>query len=346
MKTLLLIINLLFLLLVSCTIESQSKNMTITSTTTITDSLIQLQKYLDGGILSVCVSYDSDKIIRFNSNYQLPTASTIKLLTTAAGLAHLGEDFQFQTIFGYIGKLENNELRGDIVIKGEGDPSFMSQPESQIFERWVNVLKKQNIHRILGNIIADATIFEEQAIADTWFWEDIGNWYAGGTTGLNIFNNLYTVNFSPTKSVNFSPYQEFLIRQKYSKINTVNRFRLESRFFRTVVDGRITNDSRFNFRFRYQFILTIPLFKLFGRQVGLRLGNELFINAGRTITYNIFDRNNLLLGGSIHLSKNITAILTYNGQFLAFNRPAAYTYRHILWFIVSHKIDFTKKKEE
>ena len=264
----------------------------------------------------------------------------------AAGLAHLGEDFQFQTIFGYIGKLENNELRGDIVIKGEGDPSFMSQPESQIFERWVNVLKKQNIHRILGNIIADATIFEEQAIADTWFWEDIGNWYAGGTTGLNIFNNLYTVNFSPTKSVNFSPYQEFLIRQKYSKINTVNRFRLESRFFRTVVDGRITNDSRFNFRFRYQFILTIPLFKLFGRQVGLRLGNELFINAGRTITYNIFDRNNLLLGGSIHLSKNITAILTYNGQFLAFNRPAAYTYRHILWFIVSHKIDFTKKKEE
>lgn len=187
----------LVLSLLGCKANSQNKPRPVNA---LLDSIEHLQTRLGGAILSVCVS-SSSRSIGFNHTYNLPTASTVKLLTTATALQKLGSNFRFETIFGYSGGLASESLRGNLILKGGGDPSFLSSKDYAEFQLWIQKLKKHNIRTVEGDLIVDATIFEEQALADTWFWEDVGNWYGGGTTGFNILNNIYTIHFAPTQAV-------------------------------------------------------------------------------------------------------------------------------------------------
>lgn len=66
-------------------------------------------------------------ILEYNSNKLLIPASTLKIVTSAAALEMLGADYRFKTQIGYTGELtENNELKGDVVIIGGGDPTLGS----------------------------------------------------------------------------------------------------------------------------------------------------------------------------------------------------------------------------
>ncbi len=165
----------------------------------VLDSIILLDKDLGGAILSVNAFRPSSKTqVKFNSHYHLPTASIIKILTTLAGLEYLSDTFKFTTLLQYSGNIITNNLEGDIIIKGGGDPSFLINKNSQVFERWVNIIMAMGIKNIEGDIIVNTSVFENQALASTWLWEDIGNWYAGGSMGLNIYQNRYYITFAPT----------------------------------------------------------------------------------------------------------------------------------------------------
>ena len=179
------------------TIRGQDKQLKVRS---VIDSLHHLEPRLDGAILSVCAVYSTQKI-QFKHAYTLPTASTVKLLTTARALDQLGKNFRFQTLFGYSGQLTSNTLKGHLILRGSGDPSFLSSTNYHEFQVWAKQLQKRHIKTIEGDLIVDASIFENQALSDTWLWEDIGNGYGGGTTGLNILHNIYTVEFAPTKTI-------------------------------------------------------------------------------------------------------------------------------------------------
>lgn len=150
--------------------------------------------------------------------------------------------------------------------------------------------------------------------------------------------------------VEFRPYQEFVIKQKYGKIGISHRFRVEERYFRKVLDGKITNKDNFNFRFRYHFSLSIPLFKMSHShpemKVFLDIADEIFINAGKEVVYNVFDQNRILIGPAIQLNKNLTVKFTYNSQFAAANSPANYEYADVIWLGITHKLDLTNKEQE
>ena len=199
------------LIVAGCQVQSQAKR----PPNVMLDALVRLETSLDGAILSVCTSSPR---VQFNHTYTLPAASTIKLLTTATALDQLGSDFRFQTIFGYSGRLNSNNLEGDLILKGGGDPSFSPSQNYHEFRRWAGKLKRRNIKTVAGDLIVDASIFEEQALADTWLWEDVGNWYGGGATGFNILHNIYTIEFAPTTALDqltkiqkLSPYLPTLI---------------------------------------------------------------------------------------------------------------------------------------
>lgn len=146
------------------------------------------------------------------------------------------------------------------------------------------------------------------------------------------------------KKVEFRPYQEFSIKQVFGKIGISHRFRIEERYFRKVLNGKITTEDQFNFRFRYSFSLSIPLFSITDLKVSLNVGDEIFINAGKEIVYNVFDQNRLLVGSTIQLNKNLNVDLIYNGQFAGTNSPAKYEYSDIIWFRIIHRINFIKKE--
>ena len=132
----------------------------------------------------------------------LVPASTLKLLTTGAALEMLGADFRFETKLAYTGEIRNDSLLGDLIVIGGGDPALGSEYfedhylKKHFLNSWVDSLKQRNIHFIGGNIIVDASVYEQQLIPNTWVWEDIGNYFGAGACGLSVYDNLYEIHLS------------------------------------------------------------------------------------------------------------------------------------------------------
>lgn len=147
-------------------------------------------------------------ILDVNGEKSLAPASNLKLLTSAVALSLLGEDRQFKTYLEYNGLIDKNgTLSGNIFIRGEGDPTLgssemkdvLSLPE--LLNHWVTAVQSQGIKKITGNIIADDAYLDYMPLPGDWFWEDMGNYYAAGTSGLCINENLYRLYFKPGKKV-------------------------------------------------------------------------------------------------------------------------------------------------
>lgn len=132
----------------------------------------------------------------------LAPASVLKLVTTATALELLGPDFRFETTLKAVGSIRNDTLYGDLHIIGGGDATLGSGyfPENNHFmDDWMNSLKSKNIRVVTGKLILDASIYESQTIPDTWIWEDIGNYYGAGVSGINLSDNLYEIHLTSPK---------------------------------------------------------------------------------------------------------------------------------------------------
>jgi len=143
-------------------------------------------------------------IIDHHSDESLASASGLKLVTTAAALLELGENFQFKTELAYRGEINwRGVLEGDLVVIGGGDPVLGSDWLTSAIQMdslkilLVQAVKKAGIQSIKGDLILDISIFDDKVIPDDWVWTDIGNYYGAGVWGLNISNNLYHLTFRP-----------------------------------------------------------------------------------------------------------------------------------------------------
>lgn len=142
-------------------------------------------------------------IVDINSELLLRPASTLKLFSTAASLIHFGPQKTFLTKFYYSGTIENKKLKGNIYIKGGGDPTFLSSHFSDslsFLDSIVLILKKLNIDTIEGNIITDGSYFSYDIPSPYWLYEDIGNYYGACPTGLCFLDNSYEVFFKTLKA--------------------------------------------------------------------------------------------------------------------------------------------------
>lgn len=132
-------------------------------------------------------SYDTDRL-------QSP-ASVLKTVATATALEILGEDYRYPTTLEYDGILENGTLEGNLYIKGSGDPSLGSSHfapgQNKFLSTWIAALQKASIKHITGSVISDESIFDTEGVSIKWLREDMGNYYAPGSYGISIFDNMY-----------------------------------------------------------------------------------------------------------------------------------------------------------
>lgn len=128
-------------------------------------------------------------------------ASIMKVVTTAAALNTLGADYRYETQLAYSGEIQEGILQGDLYIIGSGDPTWGGAEldgtlewDAQIQEL-VAAIQRAGITEITGSIIGDGTAYESAVNAPTWQWNDLGNYYGAGVSGLNINENRYKLTF-------------------------------------------------------------------------------------------------------------------------------------------------------
>ena len=157
--------------------------------------------------LSVRRVSDSKEVIGFNARQSLPSASTLKLITTATALAVLGPDYTYTTTLEYDGSIKDSVLTGNLYIRGTGDPSLGSwrftnyYDLSALLKNWSEAVRAAGIRRIQGSIVGDASLYTDLTTPDTWPYGDLGNYYGASLSALNINENLYRIFFRPGKSV-------------------------------------------------------------------------------------------------------------------------------------------------
>ena len=155
-------------------------------------------------ITSLCVLDANTGKTLFAKHEQigLATASTLKTITAATAFSILGKDFQFQTTLAYSGNITSEgTLKGNLIIIGSGDPTLGSwryqNKENAVLTQWVAAIKSAGIKKIEGSIIGDDRIFGTQTTPEGWVWQDIGNYYGAGTSGLAWRENQFDIHLKP-----------------------------------------------------------------------------------------------------------------------------------------------------
>jgi D-alanyl-D-alanine carboxypeptidase/D-alanyl-D-alanine-endopeptidase (penicillin-binding protein 4) len=141
---------------------------------------------------------DGRTLYERNPDLALVPASNMKLVTATTTLIKLGTDFRYKTTILYTGKVDKNgTLKGDLYLRGSGDPSLSSQRLLEMVQK----LRTAGIQKIDGRIIADGTAFDEQLVGDGWQWDDEPFYYSAQVAGLNCDENVIDLEVRPAEKI-------------------------------------------------------------------------------------------------------------------------------------------------
>ena len=123
---------------------------------------LQIQNFIDkSGIPSKDISIyikemaTQEIVASLNASTTRKPASVIKVMTTYTSLLKFGFDYRWGTEFYTKGSLKSGVLRGNLIVKGYGDPTLSKKHISSI----VNQIKSKGIRKITGDIIIDRSYF-------------------------------------------------------------------------------------------------------------------------------------------------------------------------------------------
>ncbi|NBC19199.1 MAG: D-alanyl-D-alanine carboxypeptidase/D-alanyl-D-alanine-endopeptidase [Bacteroidetes bacterium] len=132
-------------------------------------------------------------LLQHNADLPMLPASNQKLLTAAAALRALGPDYRFQTHLLHAGPRADSVLRGDLLLRGAGDPTFGSRAAvgPDPLHAWARQLAEDGITRIEGRLIGWDDVFADAPYAPGWDVSFLGreDW-AAAAGGLSYRDNL------------------------------------------------------------------------------------------------------------------------------------------------------------
>lgn len=150
------------------------------------------------GFCMVPLDGDPSDATGYHIDTGLIPASTMKAITTATAVAVLGPEYKFKTELQLAGVLgEDGTLTGDVVVRGGGDPTLAESGISNTFAKWKAALTEKGVKKIEGSVVGDQSIFDTRRVADSWQWNDFGNYYGAGACGLTFHQNQFFCRFDP-----------------------------------------------------------------------------------------------------------------------------------------------------
>jgi D-alanyl-D-alanine carboxypeptidase/D-alanyl-D-alanine-endopeptidase (penicillin-binding protein 4) len=144
-------------------------------------------------------------LISIKASDVMVPASNNKVLTAIWALDNLGPDHRFPTDLLIDGSIENGILRGDVIIRGSGDPAFGYPPplgynviiESPMtpLDRMAARLKELGVVSVSGDVVGDATAFDDVLVGPNWPSDTGGGAarYAPRVSGLPFQRNMLWV---------------------------------------------------------------------------------------------------------------------------------------------------------
>ena len=148
-------------------------------------------------------SLDRNQVLfSINGEHPMVPASNNKVFSSIWALATLGPDYRFPTDMLLTGPVQGGVLRGDVVIRGSGDPGFgypeYEKDDLRPLRAMAQRLKAMGVTSVAGGIIGDPYIHDRQNFGPAWP-TDTGNGasqYAPTVSGLPFHRNMLWVEMS------------------------------------------------------------------------------------------------------------------------------------------------------
>ncbi len=131
-----------------------------------------------------------------NADRPMNPASTMKLLTTLAGLELLGPTFTWRTEAWTEGRLTGDALDGNLILKGYGDPKLTLET----FWLFLRELRARGLRQIRGDLLVDRSFFSVDEI-------DPGHFDNDPTRPYNVGPDALLVNFRSIR-LEFLPMEQ------------------------------------------------------------------------------------------------------------------------------------------
>src|SRR6266566_9497152 len=146
---------------------------------------------------------NGDTLYAENPGEEMLPASTMKLLTSAIAFERFGPDYQFSTDAlrdAPVGT--DGTLTGNLYLRGDGDPAlsgkFLPGGPSAPMNRLADFVAQKGIRHVTGNIIGDASGFDDQKVPEGWLSRYLQAGYAARVSALSLNENLVAVAVTPT----------------------------------------------------------------------------------------------------------------------------------------------------
>lgn len=138
------------------------------------------------------------RLISIHPETNFRPASNMKILTTYSAFRALGCDYVYTTDFGWCGAIQDEVLRGWLVVGAYGDPSLGGERNGQlsshaIFQQVANALRTQGIKHIERGIQIYQPVFDKEYVDGTWEVGDLGTYYGSTVTDLSTNDSWSTV---------------------------------------------------------------------------------------------------------------------------------------------------------
>lgn len=138
---------------------------------------------LEGGQAGVLVAdaETGEVLYEHDADTRLLPASNEKLMTSVAAMDLLGADYRFTTSVAADGPVSGGVLRGDLYLKGTGDPTLLDEDYADLAAQ----LAAAGVRRVIGGIVADDTWFDDQRLGSFWSWDDEPYYYSAQISALS-----------------------------------------------------------------------------------------------------------------------------------------------------------------
>lgn len=124
-----------------------------------------------------------------NFQHLLVPASTNKLFVTALALRRLGPHHRFVTAALGDSVDALGVLRGDLCLKGSGDPSLTTAGLDELAFR----LKSAGLSRVAGRLVLDHGAFDTTRFGPGWMWDEGPYAYNAPISALSVNRNVFEI---------------------------------------------------------------------------------------------------------------------------------------------------------